>query len=407
MSSTGDRVASIGELGLWVTGAVLIASAAGMRLPANLIASSSASPTPQPTAVASESASASASLAPTPTPTPAPTLSPLVRKFQAYLARRDFQFQATQTGSQSVSGANLSLELRTTGSMSYKAGDASETTKTTVQEKLLTTDKVYAGSYTYQRINDGPWVKKPRQHSDIVSWGMLFSSSRLFVDTGVETKNGSALHRLEVADPNAFSAELDTLGTITDAHVTLVFWTKDDGTPAAFRMEGTWDQPVNGAPAHVTSAQEVSFTKLSGVTITTPKNPWQWIVDDTTSIAFGVPTDWSKTDTNKAIGATTYEGPSGAILYLTFAANGLTLDQAVAAVLAASKDPAGAQVAMTVGGEPATRFGLHRSKQKDYLVEVVALHGGEVYEIAFLGSGKDTATDALAVQILATLEFTK
>jgi hypothetical protein len=268
-------------------------------------------------------------------------------------------------------------------------------------------DSVYSGSFAYERVNGGPWIKKPRKNSDTAIWRILLSPSRLFVETGVETKNGSELHRLEVADPAALSAEFDDIGTLTDAHMTAVFWTRADGTPAVIRMEGTWTQPVNGIEAKVTTAQEFVLTKLSGVAITAPKNAWQSIVDGINAIEFGVPPDWAKSAANQSIGATTYQGASGEILYLTFDAAGMTLDQATDAVVAAAVDPAGARKATTVAGEPATLVGFHRAKQKDYIVEAVVLHGGKAYEIGFLGSGSDAATDALASQILDTLSFTR
>ncbi|MGD0019898.1 MAG: hypothetical protein ABSD62_11640 [Candidatus Limnocylindrales bacterium] len=410
MSSAGDRIAAVGEFGLWVTAAVLIAGAAGMRLPADLLASSKPSPTPTVSvvAVASGSPAASASLAPSPSPTSAPTLSPLVGKLQAYLARKDFQFQATGTGSQSATGTNLSVDFTLSGSLSYRAGDESDTTKMTSQGKTVAYDNVYTGSFAYERSNGGPWIKKPRQPSDTAEWRIFLSSSRLFVDTGVETKNGRALHRLEVADSAALSTEVDAIGTVSGARVTMVFWTKDDGTPVVFRMEGTWDEQVNGVQAHVTTAQEFVFSKSSGVTITAPSNPWQWIVDGIARVAFGAPSDWSESDVNKTIGATTYAGASGQIVYVTQDAAGMTLDQTVAAVIGSFHDPAEGRMATTVGGEPAAHFGVHRSAQKDYVSETVVIHAGKIYAFSFFGiKGKDAATDAMAAQILATLTFTK
>jgi hypothetical protein len=407
-SRAGDFVAKVAELGLWVTAAALIANAAGMRLPYDVLA---ASATPAAVPVLSGTPDTSANPLASPSlaapPTPAPTLSPLVRKFQAFLAKKDFQFQATGTGTQSAVGDGLSVNLTHTGSLSYKAGDESDVTKTTQAGSTVPSDSVYAGAFAYERVNGGPWVKKPRKPSDTADWRIFLSPTRLLVDSRVETKNGAALHRLEVADPAALNAEVDAIGTVTDANVTLIFWTKADGTPVVMRMEATWSQDVGGVPAKVATSEEFVFTKLAGVSIAAPANPWQWIVDDASAVAFGVPPGWSKTDTNKSIGATTYEGASGAILYLTFDANGMTLEQAAAAVTAANPDKVQARTTPTVAGQPAIQLTYHRTKQNDYLVEAVFVHGGKVYEIGFLGSGKDAATNALAAQILGTLEFTK
>ena len=403
MSSVGDKVAAVGEFGLWVAAAAIIGGAIGMRLPVDLTIAST--PTLSPVAAA-PTATASPTVAPT--PAAAPTLSPLVAKFQAYLARKDFQFQATATGSQSATGANLSIDLAVAGSLSYKAGDESDTQKVTTNGASSEDDTVYSGSFTYERINTGPWVKKPRKASDSADMKIFLSPKRLFVDTGVETKNGSALHRLEVADPVALGAEVDAVGTVTDAHVSLVFWTKADGTPVVFRMDGTWTQSIGGATASVTTSEEFVLTKLSGVTITAPKSPWQWIVDGTAGIGFGLPSDWALSNSNQALGLTTYSNASGQVGYKTYDATGLTLGPLVDQVIAAVGDPVQGRQATTLGGQPAIRFGVHRSKQKDYEVETLAIYEGQVYQFLFFGvAGKDSATDAMAAQILSTLQFTK
>lgn len=403
-SRAGGGFAAVAELALWVTGAVLVAGALGIRLPVDLPTSST--PTSGAVAKASGSPAGSPTLAPTPSPTP--TLSPLVAKFQAYLARKDFQFQATGTGSQSAAGANLSADLTLAGSVTYKAGDESDTTKMTSKGNTVPYDSVYAGSFAYERTNGGPWIKKPRKPSDTANWRIFLSPTRLFVDTGVETKNGSVLHRLEVADPTALSAEVDAIGTVTNAHVMLVFWTKADGTPVVFRMEGTWTQAVNGVQAAVTTAEEFTFTRLSGVTIAPPKSPWQWIVDGTAMIAFGLPSDWVESSANQTLGLTNYADASGQLAYKMYDATGLTLDALVDQVITSVGDPVQGRQETTVGGQSAIRFGVHRSKQKDYEVETLAIYQGQVYQFLFFGvAGKDAASDAMAAQILATLEFTK
>lgn len=407
MSSAGDKVAAVAEVGLWVAAAALIAGAVGMRLPGGLLASSTATPGTSAVAIASPGASPTPTLTSSlaPTPSPAPTLSPLVRKFQAYLARKDFQFQATGTGSQSAVGVNLSVDLALTGSMAYKAGDEWDTTKMTSNGQTMTDDTTYAGSNKFERMNGGPWIKKPRKATDS---RILFSPTRLFVDTGVETKNGTALHRLEVADPAALSAEIDALGIVTNSHLMLVFWTRADGTPAVFQMEGTWTQAVNGVQASVTTTEEFAFTKWAGVTISPPKSPWQWIVDGTDGIAFGLPSGWSKSNANNTLGLTEYVTASGQFDYKTYDAAGLTLELLVDGVIASAGDPVVGRAATSVGGQPAIRFGVHRATQKDYQVQTLAIYQGRVYQFLSFGpAGKDAATDAMAAQILATLEFTK
>jgi hypothetical protein len=413
MGRPTNRIAAIAEFGLWVVVVALIASALGMRLPFDLPTFASASHAPGIGALASAGPSASVTPAPTPTaaptpaPTPAPTASPIVKKLQAYLARKDFQFQATQTGSNSFTGTNGSVEEKISGTVAYKVNDEADTTKTTFQGKTTTQDSVYTGTSTYERTDAGPWIKRARTPADTAQTKVLLSPTRLFVDAGVETKNGSSLHRLEVADPAALSAAVVATGTVTSAQLTATFWTKDDGTPVYLRLDGTADQQVNGATVHATIAQELALIKWSGVTIATPKNAWQQVVDGVAGMTFGLPADWTVSDLNKPLGITTYAGQSGQLAYASESGTGLTLDQAVARVAATFVDAPGARTQSTVGGEAAIQFGVHRTKQKDYVSTFVLLHAGQLYQFGFWGQSSDAATDKLAAQIMGTLAFTR
>ena len=411
MSATGDRIAVVAEFGLWVTGAALIASAAGMRLPPvslppNLI------PAPAPTHApvdviglkVSPSPGSSATLEPS--ATAAPTISPVVQGLAARLASKDFQFKAAGTATESFVAENSSVDIAATGSFSYKAGDEAESTKMTSGGKTMSYDNVYGANNAYVRKNGGPWVKKPRQASDTAMWQIMLAPGRRFVDVGVETKNGARLHRLVAADPVALSSEIDSLEPgVGASHVNLTFWTRDDGTPVVFRLEGTWDQTVAGLKAHVTAAHEFVISNLSGVTIAPPAGAWQWIVDSI-GIGFGVPPGWARTNVNSAVGWTTYGNATATIGYVTDEAGGRTFNQAVDFVEESLADPAQNRTETTVGGEPAARFGIHRSKQKDYVSETVVVHNGKIYQFVFFAAGKDSVADALASQILATLEFT-
>ena len=86
----------------------------------------------------------------------------------------------------------------------------------------------------------------------------------------------------------------------------------------------------------------------------------------------------------------------------------MTLELLVDGVIASAGDPVVGRAATSVGGQPAIRFGVHRATQKDYQVQTLAIYQGRVYQFLSFGpAGKDAATDAMAAQILATLEFTK
>ena len=92
-----------------------------------------------------------------------------------------------------------------------------------------------------------------------------------FVDKGVETRAGAQLHRLEIADVNAFSkAMLNTSDSATGAQLKYTVWVTDEGTPVDFKIEG-WEQAlVSGVSTKVTTVEEFLVTATSGVTIAAP-----------------------------------------------------------------------------------------------------------------------------------------
>jgi hypothetical protein len=70
-------------------------------------------------------------------------------------------------------------------------------------------------------------------------------------------------------------------------------------------------------------------------------------------------------------------------------------------------DPAVGKKATVVGGEPAVRFGVHRSIQQDYVSVTLVLHNGRLYQFLLLGvAGKDAAADDTLAQIMTTIQFT-
>jgi hypothetical protein len=282
--TTLGRVSALAaEAALWITGAALIAGAAGMHwsvdLPGIDMGGLTGS-TPSAGASASRAAGSSASLNTGPSaslaiksgaPAASPALSTIVQKYQAYVARPDFQFKGKYANSSTFTLSGTAYQITQSGTMSYEAGDDSDSRRETVNGAVTTFEYVHIGSVTYESKNGAAWTKSARSDADIASDKLLFAPSMLFADMGVETKNGAQLHRLDVADPAAFSkALLKTSNGGTDAQVTYTAWVQDDGTPAAFRVEGWVVEPVSGVSTKITVAQEFRVIATSGVTITAP-----------------------------------------------------------------------------------------------------------------------------------------
>jgi hypothetical protein len=275
VSKLGGVIAFSAEAGIWIAGAALIASAAGMHwsvdLPAVDLTTLTGS-SPSAAAPGSQLASASASAAVnSPKPVASPTISPIVGRYLAVVAKPDFQFKGEYTSSTTFTLSGTAFDDSQTGTMSYKAGDTTDSRTETINGAVSTYDYVFLGSTQYESRDGAAWTKSARPASDVASTKLLFTPALTFVDKGVETKNGTSLHRLEIADQDAFSAAmLKTSDGASAAQLKYTVWVADDGTPADFKLEGWMQTPVSGVSTKVTTVEEFSVTATSGVTITAP-----------------------------------------------------------------------------------------------------------------------------------------
>jgi hypothetical protein len=272
VSKLGGVIAFSAEAGIWIAGAALIASAAGMHWSVDLPAVDlSALTGPSPSAAASGSPSASGAVK-SPTPSATPTLAPIVQKFQAYQARSDFQFKATLTRSETGIMGGTPIQVTMTGTLSVKGGDQAGSFKTTGSGDVTTNDAVVLGNYRYVRANGGSWTQSTRSAAEIESSKYFVSPTLVFLDKGVEIKNGAQLHRLELEYGSAYSDRVakGIEPTATGSQIMFTIWVHDDGAPVVFRHDGWLEMPIDGTPTMITVVQEITVTATSGVTITAP-----------------------------------------------------------------------------------------------------------------------------------------
>jgi hypothetical protein len=256
------------EAALWITGAALIAGAAGMQwsvdlpIDTNLVLTG---PTPYVAPTAGPSASpAGPSLA----PGASPTISPVVQAFQAFVSRADYGIKAKWTEvSTSTTGSKGALTEN--GTIYFKGGDHSSSSRQSQDGAVSTFDEVAVGGDSYSSVNGASWAKLTRSAEDRDYYMLLFAPTIVMADQGVETKNGAQLHRLEPADSTAFGrAYLKLAQSAIDAFWTYQIWVHDDGSPAAISLTG-WT--VSTDSAKYTFDYEYRIIATSGVTITAPK----------------------------------------------------------------------------------------------------------------------------------------
>lgn len=271
MSTLGRVTALAAEAALWITGGALIAGAAGMQWTVDLGIDTTLLSGPTPYVASTHGPSASPD-GPTLAPGASPTISPVAQAYQAYIARADCQFRAKFTYVQTATISGSPWQMDMNGTLSYRAGDSTDSHRETVKGVVTTYDYVKLGSDTYTSKNGGAWTKSARSDSDRASDKLLLAPAMLFVDRGVETKNGARLHRLELADPGAYNrAVLKTSAGLTDGFVAYVVWVQDDGTPAAISLQGWLVQQIDGTSTRVTIAEDMRIIATSGVTIVAPK----------------------------------------------------------------------------------------------------------------------------------------
>jgi hypothetical protein len=190
----------------------------------------------------------------------------LTDTFIAAATASDFQAAGSMSGTVSMSMGGQSFDGTYTGSFKIKGNDSSTSMTMTIAGGTSTSDQVSVGDSDYSRSDGGQWTKNPRSEGGMSVPAMLAGG---VTDKGVEAHNGQQLHRLELnkapsakdvfSDPNMAS------GTFS-----VVFWAKDDGTPAGMTISGSWSQDVSGAQATATLAIDFTFESLSGVTIEAP-----------------------------------------------------------------------------------------------------------------------------------------
>jgi len=269
MSKLGGLTAFTAEAALWVTGAALIAGAAGMHWnfdPQAEIGKLTGSQS-SPAATAGPSHSPDGSLR----PGASPTISPTVPKYMAFVAAPGFQVRVKFTNHMTSTLNGTTTEMDQNGTGSYKGGNSTDSHRETINGTVNTYDYINVGDTMYESKNSGAWAKSAMPASARAWARLIYAPTMMFVDQGVETKNGAQLHRLEVADAVAFSGTvIQTTQGATAAVMNYTVWVADDGTPVDFKVDGWVQTTLSGVSTKSTMVQEFRIIATSGVTITAP-----------------------------------------------------------------------------------------------------------------------------------------
>ena len=192
----------------------------------------------------------------------------LVDTFTGKITAADFQFSATIAGTMHVEVSGMKLDGTFSGTAKLKGKDSATAMTTSMAGSTSTQESVTVDGTTYTKGTDGTWTKSAKSDNNDIS--TFLKSAGGLTDKGIETHNGQQLHRLASNAP--FDPKMMGLDTakITDVKVDLVFWAKDDGTPAGMSLSGGWTQDFSGSKGPVTVTLDYNFDSLSGVTIDAP-----------------------------------------------------------------------------------------------------------------------------------------
>ncbi len=278
-------------------------------------------------------------------------------------------------------------------------------------------DEIVTGGHRYTSQDDQVWVDRGVKEAG-TSLSSVLSNADTTVEAGQGTISNIPAHKMVTAADKldvATGLGLDTW-TFDNPTTTLRIWADDAGKLVGFGTTMDWKEQLGGKDVVVSMDLDVAFNTAgaiassSPVKVAAPTGLWKWIENKPIGIAFAVPPDWESSDLNAKMNGLTYISSTTGQTWICLHqdASGYTALTFAEAAIAGYNDKPDSQRATTVDSEGATWLNIHRTKQKDYAVEVAVVHEKVGFQLVVLGAkGDESATDALAQQILTSVEFTR
>jgi hypothetical protein len=273
-----------------------------------------------------------------------------------------------------------------------------------------TVDEIVLGGHRYSSPDGQLWIDRGAKAGG-TSLAAVLAAADTKLDEGVTTVDGVKAHKILTAPDKVDVAPalgIDTW-TFDEETTTLRVWADDAGKPLGFGASMSWKVTIGGAQEVVSTDLDAMFTYTSPDDITVPNAPWQWIQDNASGVAFGLPKGWSKSASSTAK-FTNYSlpGTKNSLVYTHLDAGKETLDQAAQDVASSLTGKRTGPESTWLASEPARHLTNDSTQAGMYLTENVVLHETVGYIVAVGGSRTDKpAIDSLANQIFSTFEFTR
>jgi hypothetical protein len=275
LSKLGGLTAFAAEAALWVTGAALIAGAAGMHWNVDLPKVDLLTPqSPNPALVATASPITSAPIASTlATSTPAASLPAgkltVAQKLKAFLDNPGLQLEVTMVVSMKITANGRTLNGTEKDTIDYSAGAVSKVSNVDLAGLSSSNSQVSIGDTVYYQTDGSTWATMKRP-SDFLLPITLHWENRVFIDKGVEKKSGRQLHRLEATDATELIADYQKATGFSNVKLALVYWADNNGMPVYFNLSGSYTAVVKGVTENVQMTEAATVVKTSGVTVSAP-----------------------------------------------------------------------------------------------------------------------------------------
>jgi hypothetical protein len=309
------------------------------------------------------------------------------------------------------------VEVPMTGTITISADDSQSIITLETPGASQTQQSIRVGSQQWNSSDGGPWLLNPTPNDRTKSLSAFLQTLTSLEDRGVATHGGRQLHRL--VPPASATISPEALGFTSPGmqgtKIAMEFWAEDDGSPAAWSFDVTWNQ---ASGTTTVAARLVMDLDLSGlgqpVTVAAPGNAWERFVSVRFGYSMDHPSGWTVTE---AEGQDSYLADGTPYVFVAPSARaGYTLERYSQEVLALYVEQLGAKLerdeAITLDGQPARfvtyRFRTSAQAPEVYVAEVLVMQGDTGWDIFLTDQGR-TEPDSTPVfeAMLATFTFTK
>lgn len=212
-----------------------------------------------------------------PSPTATPTAAPTPTPFDVGAAFLAIVTGDSLDGTIEMSGTmEMGITAEISGAIDVD-GDNSRTEFSFAFGSTKTTNEsVEVDGVTYTRSSGGPWLEAEPTSSGGESdenFSTWMRSLEAVEDLGLVTIDGQELHHLKPDKPLPAGAFMNP--AMEDPTFTIEMYAKANGSPALFRIEGSWTQDVNGQLISVAMALDMTFSRIgSGPAVRAPTDVW-------------------------------------------------------------------------------------------------------------------------------------